>query len=337
MKGMMRTEVKPLQSTIGKTVLANRAVGIQLIALVLMLLLPLLFDSRSTLILLSQVYIFGVFAMSYDILLGYTGIISFGHAMFFGIGAYTTGIMMKQTDNTLLILFAAICIAAFLAFLVSFLIGILSLRLKATFYAMITLAFAELFFILAEKWRRLTFGNDGFTFSIPKGLSDRLTFYYVACIFLALMFLFLKRFIDSPVGKVLVAVRENEQRTESLGFKVLHYKVIANIVAGVAASLAGVMYALSIKFVNTSVFTVDKTVDALLMTIVGGVGTLFGPLLGSVIIQYAHESLTELAKTHWIFERWLILFGIIYILIVMFFPKGIVGTIREKWIVWRDK
>jgi branched-chain amino acid transport system permease protein len=91
------------------------------------------------------------------------------------------------------------------------------------------------------------------------------------------------------------------------------------------------MYALSIKFVNTSVLAVDKTVDALLMTIVGGVGTLFGPLLGSVIIQYAHESLTELAKVHWIFERWLILFGIIYILIVMFFPKGIVGTIQEKW------
>ncbi len=327
----MKTEAKVFQSTLEKHSLWKSSLVVQLTILALLLAFPLVFDSRSTLIMVSQMFIFGVFAMSYDILLGYTGIISFGHAMFFGLGSYSTGILMKQWDNTLGVLLVAVVITVALAFVISLLIGILSLRLKATFYAMITLAFAELFFIVAEKWRSLTFGNDGFTFSIPKILNDRVTFYYVACIFMVITFLCLKRFIESPVGKVLVAVRENEQRTESLGYQVVHYKIIANIVAGVTASLAGIMYALSIKFVNTSVLAVDKTVDALLMTIVGGVGTLFGPLLGSVIIQYAHESLTELAKVHWIFERWLILFGIIYILIVMFFPKGIVGTIQEKW------
>lgn len=327
----MKTEAKVFSSTIDKKPLWNRSLAFQLVILAALLVFPLVFDSRSTMILVSQMFILGVFAMSYDILLGYTGIISFGHAMFFGLGSYATAIMMKQWDNTLGVLFLAVLVTVGLAFVISLFIGFLSLRLKATFYAMITLAFAELFFIVAEKWRSLTQGNDGFTFSIPKLLNDRLTFYYVACIFMVVMYLCLRRFIESPVGKVLVAVRENEQRTESLGYQVVHYKIIANIVAGVSASLAGIMYALSIKFVNTSVFAVDKTVDALLMTIVGGVGTLFGPLLGSVIIQYAHESLTELAKVHWIFERWLILFGIIYILIVMFFPKGIVGTIQEKW------
>lgn len=327
----MKTEAKVFSTTLDKKPLWNRSLAFQLAILALLLVFPLVFDSRSTMIMVSQMFILGVFAMSYDILLGYTGIISFGHAMFFGLGSYATAIMMKQWDNTLGVLLLAVLVTVVLAFGISLFIGFLSLRLKATFYAMITLAFAELFFIVAEKWRSLTQGNDGFTFSIPKLLNDRLTFYYVACIFMVVMYVCLRRFIQSPVGKVLVAVRENEQRTESLGYQVVHYKIIANIVAGVSASLAGVMYALSIKFVNTSVFAVDKTVDALLMTIVGGVGTLFGPLLGSVIIQYAHESLTELAKVHWIFERWLILFGIIYIMIVMFFPKGIVGTIQEKW------
>ena len=142
-------------------------------------------------------------------------------------------------------------------------------------------------------------------------------------------FSFFKKINQSPLGRVILAIRENEQRTESLGFQVLHYKIIASVVSGVIAGIAGMLYSISLRFVNTSVFSIDITLDALLMTIIGGVGTLIGAIIGSGLIEFAHHWLTEMAKAHWIFERWIIFFGIIYILAVMFFPQGIVGTLKK--------
>ncbi|MCA1030962.1 branched-chain amino acid ABC transporter permease [Bacillus timonensis] len=303
----------------------------------LLVLFPFMNDSRSMLILFTQVFIFAVFAMSYDILLGYTGIVSFGHAMFFGIGAYTTGIFLKRFEATLLILIVSIVVGAIIAAIVSYFVGLLSLRLKSHFYAMLTLAFAGLFLVMAEKWRTLTNGNDGFTFSIPDVLKDRMTLYFVTLALMIGTFLFLRLFTNSPLGRVLQAIRENEPRTESLGYQVLHYKIIASIVAGVIASFAGSMYVLTLRFVNTSVFAIDVTLDALLMTIIGGVGTLVGAIIGAGLIEFAHHWLTGLAKVHWIFERWIIFFGILYILVVMFFPMGIVGTIRMWWVKRKKK
>ena len=160
-------------------------------------------------------------------------------------------------------------------------------------------------------------------------------FYFVALLCLVLVYFFLRRFVNSPFGRVLVAVRENEQRTISLGFNTLHYKVIASVVAGVVASLAGSLYAVSLRFVNTSVLTLDITLDALLMTIIGGVGTLIGPILGAGIIELTQHYLSGLAKDYPIFERWIIFFGIIFILAVIFFPRGVVGTLREK--LWKRR
>ena len=297
------------------------------------ILFPFVNDSRSLLILFTQIFIFAVFAMSYDILLGYTGIVSFGHAMFFGIGAYTTGIFLDRFDQTILIFVVAVLISALFAAIVSYFVGLLSLRLKSHFYAMLTLAFSGLFLVVAEKWRSLTKGNDGFTFPIPDILKDRVVLYFVTLFLMIAIFIALKRFTESPLGKVLQAIRENESRTESLGYEILHYKIIASIVAGVVASLAGSMYVLTLRFVNTSVFAIDVTLNALLMTIIGGVGTLAGAIVGAGIIELAHHWLTGLAKVHWIFERWIIFFGIIYILVVMFFPLGIVGSIK----VWSYK
>jgi branched-chain amino acid transport system permease protein len=197
---------------------------------------------------------------------------------------------------------------------------------------MLTLAFSGLFLVIAQKWRSLTKGDDGFTFSIPDLLKDRLTFYYISFVVMILVFLMLRRFTMSPLGRVLQSIRENEQRTQSLGYEIIHYKVIASVVAGVAASISGALYVVTLRFVNTTVLSFDLNVDALLMTIIGGVGTLFGGILGAAIIELAHEQLTSLAKVHWIFERWIIFFGLLYILVVMLFPKGIVGTIRQ----WRD-
>ncbi|KAA9022653.1 branched-chain amino acid ABC transporter permease [Niallia endozanthoxylica] len=299
-----------------------------LVAALFLLIFPFVYESRTLLILLTQVFIFAMFAMSYDLLLGYTGIVSFGHAMFFGIGAYTIGIFMKSYEPSLYYLLLAFVVTVLLTGIISFFIGLLTLRLKSHFYAMLTLAFSGLFLVLAEKWRSLTYGNDGFTFRVPDLLKDRTDFYLISLVLMILVFLLLRRFIQSPLGRVIQAIRENEQRTESLGFNVLHYKIIASVVSGVIAGVAGMLYSISLRFVNTSVFSIDITLDALLMTIIGGVGTLVGAVIGSGIIEFAHHWLTEMAKVHWIFERWIILFGIIYILVVMFFPQGIVGTLK---------
>ncbi|MBB6446392.1 branched-chain amino acid ABC transporter permease [Bacillus benzoevorans] len=307
----------------------NQSRVIYLIATLILLILPFIYDSRTLLILLTQVFIFSIFAMSYDLLLGFTGIVSFGHAMFFGIGAYTMGIFMKRFEPTLANLFLALLLVILFTAVISFFIGLLTLRLKSHFYAMLTLAFAGLFLVLAEKWRTMTYGNDGFTFRVPELLRDRTDFYLICLVLLVMVFVFLRRLINSPLGRVIQAIRENEQRTESLGYSVLHYKIISSVVSGVIAGIAGMLYAISLRFVNTSVFSIDITLDALLMSIIGGVGTLIGAVIGAGLIEFAHHWLTAMAKIHWIFERWIIFFGIIYILAVMFFPQGIVGALKS--------
>ncbi|RBW68343.1 branched-chain amino acid ABC transporter permease [Bacillus taeanensis] len=294
-------------------------------------LLPFINDSRTMLILMTQIFIFAVFAMSYDVLLGFTGIVSFGHAMFFGIGAYGLALCMKHFDATYFSFFLAVMITLSLTAIVSYFVGILTLRLHSHFFAMLTLAVAGLFLVAAEKWRSLTLGRDGFTFRVPDLFKDRLSFYILSLVLMIVVYLFLRRFTESPFGKVLQAIRENEKRVESLGYRVIHYKVIANVVAGMTAGLAGMFYAMSLRFVNTTVFSTEVTLDALLMTIIGGVGTLFGAVIGAGLIEFARHGLMDLAKVHWIFERWIILFGIVYILVVMFFPAGIVGTAKIWW------
>ncbi|MEH7120162.1 branched-chain amino acid ABC transporter permease, partial [Neobacillus vireti] len=300
-----------------------------------LILLPFVYESRNLFILLTQIFVFAIFAMSYDLLIGFTGIVSFGHAMFFGIGAYSMGIFMKKFEPTMTYFFLAVLSTIVLTGLVSFIVGLLTLRLKSHFYAMLTLSLSGLFLVLAEKWRSMTFGNDGFTFRVPELLIDRTHFYWLSLCLMVAIFLFLKRFTNSPLGRVLQAIRENEQRIESLGFQVLHYKIAASVVSGVIAGIAGILYAISLRYVNTSVFSMDITLDALLMTIIGGVGTLVGAIIGAGLIEFAHDWLTELAKEHVIFERWIIFFGIIYILVVMFFPKGIVGTLSTY--TWKRK
>lgn len=296
------------------------------IIVVSLILFPFISGSRTLTILLTQIFIFAILAMSYDILLGYTGIVSFGHAMFFGIGAYATAIMLKRLGPTLPYFFLSVLIGIIIAGIVSFIIGLLTLRLQSHYYAMFTLAVAGLFLVVAEKWRSMTQGNDGFTLRAPDFFSDRTTFYLFALASLVIIFLLLRLFVKSPFGSILIAVKENETRTAALGYKTIYYKVISSVLAGVIASVAGSLYVVSLRFVNTSVMDIDITLNSLLMTIIGGVGTLVGPIIGAVIIELAQHNLSNLAKYHVIFERWIIIFGIIYILAVIFFPKGVVGT-----------
>ena len=307
------------------------------IVLLVMIALPLSLDSRTMTILLTQFCIFAILAMSYDLLLGYTGIISFGHAMFFGLGAYSTAIILSDYGPTIGVFILSVVVGIIISAIVSAICGALTLRLKSHFYAMFTLAISGLFLVVAEKWRTVTRGNDGFTFRAPEIFRERLYFYFLVLVCLVVVFILLKRLVASPFGKVLVAIRENEQRTRSLGYKTLGYKIIASVIAGSVASLAGSLYVISLRFVNTSVLTMDITLDALMMTIIGGVGTLIGPIIGAGVIEFTQHYLSGLARDYPIFERWIIFFGILYILAVIFFPKGIVGTVYLRYQSWKMK
>ncbi|MDF2531774.1 MAG: branched-chain amino acid transporter, partial [Clostridia bacterium] len=223
----------------------------------------------------------------------------------------------------------ATLIALAVSMIISVFIGFLSLRVKNTYYAMITLAFAQVGVILAEKARHITNGYDGMTFRVPSVLMNKMLFYYIALGFLVISFIFMWKFTTSPTGRVLVAIRENEQRAKFIGFNTLRSKIISTVVAGAMASLAGSMYAIHMRFVSTSVLGVAKTIDALLATVIGGMGNLYGAILGTGIVNFAGEYLSKLAKVHPIFERWYIIFGFLYILIVLFAPQGVIGLIKK--------
>jgi branched-chain amino acid transport system permease protein len=274
--------------------------------------------------LLIQVFIMAVYAMSYDLLFGYTGILSFGHAMFFGTGAYVAGIMLKEAHASLpVVILAVICVAV----LQSLLVGVVSLRVRGVYFAMATLAFAQMFYILvqATDLRDITGAEDGLHgIPVPAWLSPtdhRLLFYFVALAFCVVVYLIARRVVDSPPGRVMVAIRENEPRAQMIGYNTFIYKLLALTFAGVLAALAGLMNSLFNGSATPEVLGVETTINALLMTIIGGVGTLIGPMLGAALVQLLGYWLNSVFGS-----QWQLIFGAVYVLLVVFLPYGIVGT-----------
>ncbi len=284
---------------------------------------------------LIQMFILGIFAMSYDLLLGFTGILSFGHAMFFGTGGYAIAILIDKNFDWPFgwALLAVIGIAM----LQSLIFGMLSLRVKGVYLAMVTLAFAEMFFILAEAgdFRQYTGADDGLHgFPVPAALSAtdyRTRFYVLALIFFFAVYLTARRLVNSPTGRVMVAARDNEQRALMIGYNTVWFKLIAFVTAGVFAALAGALSALYNVSVTPAILGSAKTIDALAMTIIGGVGTLVGPVIGAAIVQLLGYWLER-----WFGSSWTLIYGIIFMLIVVFLPYGIVGTIRARAFRWKE-
>ena len=268
-----------------------------------------------------EVFIFSVYAMSYDLLMGFTGIVSFGHALFFGAGAYTAGILLSRTGIPLPGVMALVVVAAAL---LAAGVGVLSLRVRGVYFAMVTLAFAELFFIVAHKWSRVTGGSDGLTgIPVPDWLLSRVAFYYFALLLAAAVFLLAQRLINSPAGSVMVAIRENETRAAVIGYNVFAFKLLAMVISGVLAALAGMTYALFLDYAYPALVGIDTTVSALLMTLIGGVGTLWGGILGAAVVRLLGFWLSTL------FDRWLLVFGMVYVLIMMFLPSGVMGWFKR--------
>jgi len=286
---------------------------------------------------LIQIYILAVYALSYDLLMGYTGMISFGHALFLGGGAYTTAIMLRgeQPPSILLVILAVIVVGLALGALV----GALSLRLSGVYFSMITLAIAEIVFILFRaddpKLKPITGGELGLQgVQVPAMIDPttfRLRFYFLALAFAAALYFVARRIVNSPTGRVFVAIRENERRAQALGYNTFVYKLLATMLSAMLAALAGMMLVLYDKSATFEILSVNMTIQALLMTIIGGIGTLIGPMLGAATIRLLDQWL-ESGWLHALLPAWLrtdLLFGLIYISLVLFFPAGIVGAFNR--------
>lgn len=284
---------------------------------------PLLTQRGFYLSLLAEVFIFAILAISYDLLLGYTGILSFGHALFFGAGAYTAGMLLKHAGWPF---WGAVLAALAVAGVLAGIVALVGLRVRGSYFAMVTLALAELGRVSMQKWR-LAGGSDGLTGVYPPDwLASDTSFYLFTLGALAVTWALARTLVQSPLGHVLVAIRENEHRAQMLGYNPPVYKLIVMMVSGGLAALAGVLFALKFFSAHISYLSLTYTIDPLLMTIIGGQGTLGGPVIGAAIVRLLGHSLSSIPALQ---QRWPLLFGVMYIAIVMFFPTGIAGAVRR--------
>lgn len=280
-----------------------------------------------------DVFILAILAMSYNLMFGFSGIISFGHAAFFGMGAYTVGLLMLHLEWPW---WLAVLGALLVGVLIALIKGFVGLRIKGLYFALFTLAFAEVFFLLAGNriLVNITGAEDGFTFDVPDWLNltqNRFFFYYMTLLMMVLAFLLVRRLMNSPTGRVLSALRDNEERAQMLGYNTFYFKLIAIVIAGVMASAAGVLRGLALKGASPHVLGLTFTINPLLMTIIGGMATFAGPVVGAfalrLIEQYLRDNVITLGNVELnMGEHWALILGVIFILSVLVFPYGVVGT-----------
>ena len=267
--------------------------------------------------------IWAIFAMSLDLILGLGGIISLGHAVFFGISAYTIGLAARfLTPN----LFLQIGLALFVSAFAALVLGWLLLRSRGVYFMMLTIAFSQVFRAIAHSWRSVTGGADGLSgFVRPMWMTSVETFYYFALFAFVAVFLFLRFFVKSRVGISLIGIRESEKRMTSLGYHVNHIKLLSFVVSGGLGGIAGLLNVYFNGYVSPDYFSVDTSAQAIIMIILGGAGTLIGPILGSFFVIYMQNILSA------VMERWTLVLGILFILVVIGAPAGIVGLWRKQW------
>ena len=316
---------------------------------------PFLFPGVKALNVAAKVLVFVVLVASFDLLLGYTGIVSFAHTMFFGIGAYGIAVATTRMGPT----WSALLVGVGGALLLSLAVGLFSLRVRAIFFAMITLAVAAAFQTLASQLSEITGGEDGLTFKVPEVLSPsfepfddpflgvtvdgRLICYYLLFVAAVVLVLALLRIVNSPFGRVLQAIRENEFRAEAIGYRVVVYRTTSSVLSALFATLAGAMLALWLRYngPDTSL-SFEIMMDCLLIVVIGGMGTIYGSVIGAVLFLVAQSYLQDLLRLAseaasglpWLAallspDRWLLWLGVLFVLSVYYFPTGVVGRLRS--------
>jgi len=341
----------------------SRVLSLLLIIIVTLLALaPFLFPGAKAMNVATKICIFAALVASYDLLLGYTGTVSFAHTMFYGIGSYAIAIALYAMGPTWSGIATGIVIGLPLAALLALGIGLFSLRVQAIFFAMITLAVASAFLVLASQLSWLTGGDDGRSFQLPELLrpgtvlisksvfgfefNGRTLTYYIVFFGSAAMILTLLRIVNSPFGRVLQAVRENRFRAEALGYRTVFHLTWANVLAALVAASAGVLNSLWLRYAGPDTsLSFNIMIDILLMVVIGGMGTMYGAIIGAVIFILAQNYLQALMGAaskatasagipvlpdllHP--DRWLLWLGLLFIASVYFFPTGVVGKLRGK-------
>ena len=293
-------------------------------ALVLLLLpyfLPSYFLGLAT-----KMLIFALFAMSLDLLLGYTGLASLGHAAYFGVAAYTVGLLALKADASLWLALPAGLLAAGVT---AAFFGLLALRARGSYFLMITLALAQVLWAIAFSWRSMTGGDDGLPniprpeLPLPWPLADSTPFYYFVLLVAGAAAVLLARIVRSPFGYALRGIRESESRMLALGYNVWRYKYLAFVLAGLFAGLAGCLYAYYNRFVSPEYIHVVRSAEVLLMVILGGAGTLVGPAIGAGVIVLLENVIS--AHT----QRWLMVLGAVYVVVTLFAPRGLMGLVQD--------
>ncbi len=281
---------------------------------------------------LTEILIWGLLAMSSDILIGYTGMVSFGHSAFFGLGIYgaAAALLSVNPPSLLLALLCGLVAAAAAAAFVAY----FSTRLRDIYFAITTLIFSQIFYVIIFTWTEVTGGENGLTFSRPPlailGLfsvrftPDTLHWFVLGVV--ALSYLLLRRITQSPFGMVLQSIRENEARTRAIGYPVERYKMVAVMLSGLFAGLAGVLYALQNQFAAPDFVFFLVSGEVVIFNVIGGIGTLVGPIVGAAFFLLLREGLSRFFT-----EYYLIFVGLIFIAMVIFLPQGLLGFAR-RWL-----
>ena len=281
--------------------------------------------------LLTEILIWGLLAMSLDLLVGYVRIVSFGHAALFGFGAYGASMVIVRLDANLWI---ALLVGMLVSGVLAFGVGMLTLYLRDIYFTITTLVVAEIFHTIILAWTSFTGGENGLTFTVPPislaglgkiNMMNAYNFYFFVLILVMGLFLLCRCIVNSPFGRILQGIKENEDRTKAIGYDVRRYKVMVFVVSGLLAGLSGVLYAMLNRYTNPDFLGFIISGEAVIWTLIGGMGTLFGPMVGVCFVIVLVDFLST-----WI-ENYLIVVGLMFIIAVIYLPKGIVGTIQDRF------
>ena len=304
--------------------------GILMLLFLLQFILPTYHHSS-----VSKIMLLASYAIGYNFLLGYTGLMSLGHAMFFSSGMYSMGLGIYYLELSPL---NGVIFSASFSLMVSLIFGLFALRTSGVSFLIVTLMFGQTFYLSILYFNEFTFGYDGF--SLAKYLGSFVIFgkeylfsnpdirYNFALLLLTSYLLITTFIVLSPVGRILIAIRENESRTQLLGYNVFYYKLFALVLSGTFSGVAGAMHGLLFSYIGTTFAEIHHSISPLLWTLLGGAGTVIGPLFGTGIMFYLIDFISEITKNY------LLVVGIVLILMIIWFPLGIMGSVRRKWLKW---
>jgi branched-chain amino acid transport system permease protein len=311
----------------------SRAIGIA--AFVALYALPWVLDTVRLRMAIEVLY-FGLFAVSFNLLFGYAGLLSFGHAATFGVGGYAVGLILKHLGGTPLLL--AIALAAGAGALTALVIGFFCVRLRGTYFALLTLAFSQFLFAIALKWREVTRGDDGLTVARPDiavpglgvvRMSETQNFYWLVLTVVGVCLWAAWRFTRTPLGSAVVLMRENDERAAFLGYNVFATKLIAFTVAGTFAAVAGALFATFQRLVSPTALDLPRSTEVVFMAVLGGTSAFLGPFLGATVYILLQDWLSKTT------ENWPFFFGLLFVLVILFAHRGLIGLVGRDGVLGR--